>query len=137
MGKRPSPPQSTPLHVSLVALPDATVSTLAGLFDTFNAFSLMGLAETGEPFHVEIVGEGAGPLELASGVPIEVQRSIDHVTTSDLVIVPSLLLRPQGWERGRYPRIVAWLKKMHEQGAVLCSACSGIFVLAETGAVAL
>ncbi|WP_293188519.1 helix-turn-helix domain-containing protein [Ottowia sp.] len=28
---------------------------------------------------------------------------------------------------------MAWLRRMHDHGAVLCSACSGIFLLAETG----
>ncbi len=49
------------------------------------------------------------------------------------MIVPSVLLRSQVWEKGRHPRLVEWLQAMHERGAVLCSACSGIFLLAETG----
>jgi transcriptional regulator GlxA family with amidase domain len=124
-------------HVSLVALPDATVSTLFGLFDTMNAFGLMDMPNAGpdarSAFHVEIVGEALGPLVLASRVPIDVQRSIDTVETSDIVIVPSVVLRPDGWRTGRYPRLVDWLRAMHERGAVICSACSGIFLLAETG----
>ena len=39
----------------------------------------------------------------------------------------------QAGQKGRYPQLVAWLQRMHERGAVLCSACSGIFLLAETG----
>jgi transcriptional regulator GlxA family with amidase domain len=129
--------KSKPLHVSLVALSDAVVSTLFGIFDVMNSFELMGIsnARSGAlpPFHIEIVGESAAPLELASGVPINVQRAINSIESSDIVIVPSVLLRPQGWQKGRYPRLVEWLHKMHDRGAVLCSACSGIFVLAETG----
>jgi transcriptional regulator GlxA family with amidase domain len=49
------------------------------------------------------------------------------------VIVPSVLLRAEGWEKGRYPCLVDWLRTMHERGAVFCSACSGIFLLADTG----
>lgn len=123
---------SSPYHVSLVALPDAAVSTLAGIFDVMNGIALMGITAPA-PFLVEIVGEAVGPLELASGVPISVQRAIDSIETSDIVIVPSVLLRPQGWEQGRYPRLVEWLRSMHERGAILCSACSGVFLLAETG----
>jgi transcriptional regulator GlxA family with amidase domain len=123
--------------VSLVALPDAVVSTLTGIFDVMNAFGLMG-ASFGRlglrpPFHVEIVGETAGPLELASGISIDVRRAIDTIETSDIVIVPSILLRPGGWQKNRYRRLVEWLRAMHDRGAVLCSACSGIFLLAETG----
>lgn len=124
-----------PLHVGLVALPDAVVSTLFGIFDVMNAFSLMRMSNAGPrpPFEVRIVGEAAGPLQLASGVPIEVQRAIDAVESCDIVIVPSILLTAEGWRKGRYPRLVDWLQRMYARGAVLCSACSGIFLLAETG----
>jgi transcriptional regulator GlxA family with amidase domain len=123
-------------HVSLVALPDAVVSTLSGIFDVMNAFALMDIPNgpsEAAPFQIEIVGEATGPLRLASGVPINVQRAIDEVETTDIVIVPSVLLRTGSWEKGRYPRLTRWLQTMHDRGAVLCSACSGIFLLAETG----
>ncbi|HET9267172.1 MAG TPA: helix-turn-helix domain-containing protein [Vicinamibacterales bacterium] len=121
-----------PRHVSLVALPDAVVSTLAGLYDVLNGAALVGLT-SGAPFAVEIVGEAAGPMRLASGVPFEVQRSIDGIESTDIVIVPSILLRSGVWQKGRYAKLVHWLQRVHTRGAVLCSACSGIFVLAETG----
>jgi transcriptional regulator GlxA family with amidase domain len=125
------PSASNPRHVSLVAIPDATVSTLFGIFDVMNARSLV--SPGGAPFHVEIVGEHSGALSVASGVPVTVQRAIDAIETSDIVIVPSVLLGSDGGPLGRYPRLVEWLRRMHDQGAVLCSACSGIFLLAETG----
>ena len=126
---------SNTLHVSLVALPDAVISTLAGILDVMNGAALMGLgdAKAKPPFQIEIVGEKTGPLPLVSGVPIEVQQSIDDIETTDIVIVPSFLLAPGGWQRGRYPRLVSWLQRMHARGAMLCSACSGVFLLAETG----
>jgi transcriptional regulator GlxA family with amidase domain len=124
-------------HLSLVALPDAVVSTLFGLFDVMNAFAYMDAlaARTGGHalFDVDIVGEIVGPLQLASGVAVDVQRAVDAVETTDIVIVPSVLLRSEGWRTGRYPRLVEWLRRMHERGAIICSACSGIFLLAETG----
>lgn len=137
VARRPNQPAASPRHVSLVALPDAVASTLFGIFDVFNGFANMGLAPGGPgggpPFRIEIVGEAAGTLELASGVPISVQRPVAAIEATDLVIVPSVLLQPGGWVKGRYPELVAWALRMHERGAVLCSACSGIFLLAETG----
>jgi transcriptional regulator GlxA family with amidase domain len=35
--------------------------------------------------------------------------------------------------KGRYPREIAWLKKMHADGALLSSVCSGSLLLAESG----
>lgn len=125
-------PGSGPVRVSLVAIPDAVVSTLSGIYDVMNAFDMMASGGPA-PFRIEIVGEATGPLGLASGVPIEVQRRIGDIAATDIVIVPSILLRPGGWQRGRYPRLVEWLRAMHRDGAVLCSACSGLFLLAETG----
>lgn len=123
--------------MSLVALPDAVISTLSGIFDVLNAFAHMDALRAGPgarpPFRVEIVGESVGRMGLASGVPIEVQRAIGSIDGTDLVIVPSVLLRQGGWATGRYPGLVEWLHAMYGRGAVLCSACSGIFLLAETG----
>jgi transcriptional regulator GlxA family with amidase domain len=135
MARQATRAASSPLHVSLVALPDAVLSTLAGIYDVMNSGSLAGRLGKRDPpaFRVEIVGQTAGPLVLASGVPIEVQRSIAAVDASDIVIVPSILLGPAGWRTGRYPDLVGWLERMHRRGALLCSACSGVFLLAETG----
>ena len=113
------------MHISLLALPDAAVSTLAGLYDVMRA--------AGPAFNVQIVGETAGSLALASGVPIEVQRPIEAIDSTDIVIASSMWVQAPGWRTGRYPMLVAWLKRMHERGALLCSACSGVFLLAETG----
>ncbi|CDZ49838.1 GlxA family transcriptional regulator [Neorhizobium galegae] len=124
-----------PLHVSLVAIPDAVVSTLSGVFDVLNAFSVLPPPDVAitRPFEVQIVGIEAGPLTLASLVPVTVQRSIATLEATDIVIVPSILLRPDGWRKGRYPELVDWVNRMHAGGALICSACSGIFLLAETG----
>jgi transcriptional regulator GlxA family with amidase domain len=131
-----NPLEREPLRVGILALPDAVVSTISGIYDVMSAPGSLDAdspARRAAPFRAEILGERVGPLELASGIPIHVQRSIDDVDVADIVIVPSVLLAARGWQPGRYPRLVQWLMAMHERGAVLCSACSGIFLLAETG----
>lgn len=37
------------------------------------------------------------------------------------------------WARGRYPQVVDWLCRQHDQGALWASACTGVLLLAETG----
>lgn len=128
---------TSPLHVSLVAIPDAVISTLSGLYDVMNSFAMLTGGDRGVadrlPFKVEIVATRRGPVSLASGLAVEAHRGIDEVETTDVVIVPSVLLGAGEWRRNRYPEMVDWLRAMHEGGASLCSACSGIFLLAETG----
>jgi transcriptional regulator GlxA family with amidase domain len=62
-----------------------------------------------------------------------VHRAIDTIDSTDILIVPSVSISPGGWTTGRYPRVVNWIRQMHERGAILCSACLGIFLLAESG----
>jgi transcriptional regulator GlxA family with amidase domain len=66
-------------------------------------------------------------------LPLQAHGTIGEADTADIVILPSLLLHSGRWQTGRYPRLVAWLQQQHEAGAILCSACSGVMVLAETG----
>jgi transcriptional regulator GlxA family with amidase domain len=131
------PGQTRPLHVSIVAIPDAVISTLSGIYDVLGCFRMMAGVEPSlpdePPFAIEIVAATKGSVLLASGVPVEARRAVAEVDATDIIIVPSVLLDAAGWKTGRYPELVAWVARMHERGALLCSACSGVFLLAETG----
>jgi transcriptional regulator GlxA family with amidase domain len=126
-----------PTHVSLVAIPDAVISTLGGIYDVLGSLGTVALIEDAlperSPLDVEIVSESGEAVGLASGLPLAVDRGIDEVTATDVIIVPSVLISGERWEGGRYPGLVQWLAAMHARGALLCSACSGVFLLAETG----
>ena len=126
-----------PLRVSLLVLPDAGLGTLAGMFDTISCFPLLGTFDdavpSDPPFDVELVGSERGRVRTASDVSLPVHRSIDDAGSTDIAIVPSLLVADGLWRRGRYPELVAWLERIHGEGALLCSACSGALLIAETG----
>ena len=132
-----SNPNTRPLHVSLVAIPEAAISTLTGIFDVLSAFNWLGRIDPSipevPPFKVEIVGAERGSVALASGVPVTAERAAAAVSETDIIIVPSVIIGPDGWQLGRYPELVHWAKRSHARGALLCSACSGVFLLAETG----
>ena len=66
-------------------------------------------------------------------MPVTVQRAVADVAYTDIVIVPSMVLGPEGWERGAPPELVAWLSAMQPAGALLCSACSGILLTRRDG----
>ncbi|HKP05904.1 MAG TPA: helix-turn-helix domain-containing protein [Microbacterium sp.] len=123
------------LDVSVIALPDTGVATMFGVLDVLNSFGVMGIGDPAAPvpFRARIVGAEAGPLMGVSGIPVPVSEAVAEIDRTDIVIVPSIVLGPDGWKSGRYPGLVDWASRMHEQGALLCSACSGIFLLAETG----
>jgi len=132
-----APRNSPPLQVSLVAIPEGTISTLHGIYDVLNAFQMLaGFDEAipeSPPFRVEIVAGAAGPVRLSGGLSAHAHRGIADAAAPDIVIVPSVVLRKLQWQPGRYPALVEWLSGAHKRGALLCSACSGMFLLAETG----
>lgn len=90
-----------PIHVSLIAIPEASISTLHGLYDVLNGFSLLKGFDQAipdvPPFQVDIVGLEQGPVLLASGLQAHIHRGIQDVANTDIVIVPSVILTREGW----------------------------------------
>ncbi|HXV78524.1 MAG TPA: helix-turn-helix domain-containing protein [Candidatus Binatia bacterium] len=125
------------LDVCLLAIPDVMVSTLMGIFDVLNSFKMLGTFSDAipdyPPFSARIVGPKRGAMETASGTPLEVQHSIVEVEKTDIVIVPSVMVEGGEWHKGRYAKVVDWLLAMHSRGSQICSTCSGVLLLAETG----
>lgn len=120
-----------PVRISLLAMPDVYVSSLAGFYDTFGVAS--ELAGTRGRLEVEVV---AGSRELeshASRMPIVAHRTLDQVAEPDVVIVPTTLANGAEWVEGAHPREVGWLQDVHRGGSTVCSACSGALLLAEAG----
>ena len=125
------------IHVSLVAIPELTISTLIGLYDVLNCFDLLGSFDEAvprqSPFRTEIVGPTRDPMITASGLPVSPHRSLEEIERTDIVIVPSMIVEGSEWRTGRHPGVIRWLARMHDRGAMMCSACSGVLLLAETG----
>ncbi len=126
-----------PIHVSLVATPDAMLSTLSSIYDVLNCFELLGTFDDAvpaeNPFQPEIVAVTQPQTSTASGLPVTAHRTVDELDQTDIIIIPSMMVENGEWHPGRYPKLVNWLSAMHVQGAMLCSACSGVLLLAETG----
>lgn len=128
---------SKPIHVGLVAIPDAMLSSLSGLYDVLNCFELLGSFDDTmpdkAPFLTEIVSQTHENIKTASGLHVATHCSFGELQHVDIVIIPSLFVEGGEWRPGRYPIVVKWLLEMHNRGAILCSACSGVMLLAETG----
>ena len=126
-----------PIRVSLVAIPEVMLSSLTGLFDVLNCFELLGTFDKAvpdeNPFQAEIIAPTRKEKSTASGLPVTVHRTVEELDHTDIVIIPSMMVEDGKWNKGSHPAVVSWLTQMHAQGAMLCSACSGVLLLAETG----
>lgn len=127
--------RASPMHVSLVAIPESLTFPITGIYESFQILGALGVTETGEPpFQVEIVGRERGTIKSATGLPVTVQRSYAEIEHTDIVIATSMSPGEDNeWVTGRHPDGVAWLQAMYEQNATLCSSCTGVLLLAETG----
>jgi len=119
------------VHVSLIIVPDATLGTVIGLYEALRLFET--LVPESRRFVPEIVAPSHHLVSTSCGLPFHAHKVIEEVGHTDIVILPSLLLDGGKWQTGRYPQLVQWLRGQYEVGATLCSACSGVLILAETG----
>lgn len=119
------------ITISLLAIPETYMSCLSGLYDILTVSSEVLPGRV--PFNVEIVAE-TERLEIGKNrMPVIANRTLDSVASTEVVIIPTSVVGEGRWDTGRYPDVIQWLNRMYQQGAVLCSTCSGVFLLAETG----
>jgi transcriptional regulator GlxA family with amidase domain len=73
------------------------------------------------------------PIQNVIGMSLPAHKRISQVAKTDIVIIPSLFILTEEWPQNPYPDLSDWLRKMHSSGSLICSACTGAFLLAETG----
>lgn len=128
--------QTDRLHVSLLTLPEAMIFPVSGMYEVLSALDTIAALYPSTPmpvrFAVDIVTPG-GDADVMARLPLGEPRTVDEVQRTDIAIVPVMTLENGEWVPGRYPHVIEWLRARHAEGAILCSACSGVLLLAETG----
>ncbi|MGD8350919.1 MAG: GlxA family transcriptional regulator [Gammaproteobacteria bacterium] len=124
------------LDVTILLLNDCYASTALAPIEVFHSAGSLWNSLTGnesEPrFRVTVASLDGGPVETPYSVGLLPQTSIDAVGQPDIVVVPAsgLDLDVQ-FERHR--ALFPWLRRWHENGAIIASICSGAAYLAEAG----
>jgi len=129
--------QAKPL-VALLASAETSPSVLYGLYDVLYSVGCvypdMTVGEPGpETLDVRIVSADGAPFRIMGNVPVDPHASLDDTDGADVVVVCDMYTPIYEPPRGKYPRELAWLRRMHAGGALLSSVCSGSVVLAEAG----
>jgi transcriptional regulator GlxA family with amidase domain len=90
-------------------------------------------ADTAEaPFQVVIASLDGEEVAAWGGQSLRVDRSIDQIARTDLVLIPGFLFTL----KDALPAFCAygpWLRQQHARGAVVASMCTAAFMLAEAG----
>lgn len=80
------------------------------------------------PFELKVCAEKPGKLPVSSGFDIYVEHGLNILAQADLIIIPSTdITQPPA------KKLLSYLRKAHEQGAIIVGLCVGAYVLAEAG----
>ena len=124
--------------IGLIALPESSASVLYGLYDVLSSVGKAWCEFTGEdhgtvPFEVKIVANKTQMFRCLGGIPVIAHQRFCDTEACDIVIATDLMFPLDVDTRGRWPEATAWIRRMYDQGAIVCSVCTGSVLLAESG----
>jgi transcriptional regulator GlxA family with amidase domain len=124
--------------ILLLAVPETSPSVLYGLYDVLYTVGatypeLTAGVPGPEELQVRIVSADCEPFRCLGGVMVEPHAAIADIESADAVVVCDTYTPIDRSLHGKFLREIEWLRRMHAQGALLCSVCSGTLLLAEAG----
>ena len=133
--------QLAPLNVAILAVPEVTASALYGMVDLFSSpgrdFQFITRGTAGDQrMRPYVVARDADRFRAANGVWVHPDHTFADCPRPDIVCIPDFYVNPGDSVAGKYEPEARWLKRVHEEGALLASACSGAVLLGEAGLLA-
>jgi len=125
-------------RIALLAAPETSASVLYGLYDVLlsvgPSWPDMTAAAPGDALlEVLIVAASGEPFRCFGNILIEPRAAVRDVDRVDAVVVCDMYTPIDTAPRGRYAVEIDWLRRMHAQGALLATVCTGSLMLAEAG----
>jgi transcriptional regulator GlxA family with amidase domain len=125
-------------RVALLAAPETSASVLYGLYDVLLSvgavFPDMTMGEPGDALlDVSIVSATGVPFRCFGNILVEPHAAVTDMSETDVAIVCDMYTSIDKPPRGRHLAEIAWLRRMHRQGALIATVCTGSLLLAEAG----
>ena len=126
------------LNVLLLAVPETAGSALYGMLDVLasagNLWQTLVRADVSDSlFRPQVVSPRKQPFRCGNDIPVRPDVFVQDDPGADILILPELWLGPDEHLNGRYPDVMAFIRRKHEEGTYIYSACSGAVMLAESG----
>ena len=130
-------PEAMPLiDVTVVILEGGYSSTAIGPIEVFHSAGRLWNSLRGEPlqprFRVRTASVDGKPVRTVCSIGLQPELSIAGIRRTDIVILPASGLDIQD-RIARHTRLIPWMRRMHERGAIVAGICSGVAFLAEAG----
>jgi transcriptional regulator GlxA family with amidase domain len=118
--------QNHPLKVAILTMPEATASTVYGMYDLFASagrdWELLVDGKSGpakfESFTVSTDGQG---FRSGNGVWIQPDYALEDCPPPDVICIPELLVDPSADPRGCYVLETRWVNRHYTAGATLAT----------------
>jgi transcriptional regulator GlxA family with amidase domain len=126
------------INVAILAVPEVTASALYGMFDLFSSpgrdfpFIVRGVAGE-QRMRPYVVARETNGFPAANGIWVKPDHGFSDCPTPDIVCIPDFFVNPGESISGKYDPEAQWLRRAHDHGAMLASACSGTLLLGEAG----
>lgn len=132
------PSRSNKPSIALLATPETSPSVLYGMYDVLlSVGAVYADLTTGKPedclIDVRIVAATDKPFRCFGNVLVEPSAALDDIAEADVVVVCDIYTPIDTPPRGRYPREIAWLKRMYAKGSIVAAVCSGTLIPVEAG----
>ena len=130
--------QGKRINVAILAVPEVTASTVFGMFDLFSSpgrdwsFGVSGVAGE-QRMYPYVVSQSGDAFRAANGIWIKPDFNFSNCPLPDVVCIPDFFVNPGENVAGVCNEEAIWLRHMHQDGAILASACSGAVLLGEAG----
>lgn len=130
--------QDSPINVALLAVPEVTASALFGMFDLFSSpgrdWPFIVKGEAGQQrMRPYVVARSHSGFRAANGIWVKPDFAFGDCPPPQIVCIPDFFVNPGDSVAGLYEPEARWLRRTHEDGALLASACSGAVLLGEAG----
>ncbi len=123
------------LRIAVVAYDNCLQSGIAGMLDLFALANWenrrLQPQQKGSFCKVEVVTVDGESVTSFNRQPVVPSCCLADCKSPDLVIIPGMLGRPE--KLLEYKELISWIGRQHQNGKVVASACTGAFLLAETG----
>lgn len=125
-------------HLSILVLSEqsnaSTMACIVGAYEIFmKANALWKEAGKGPNFQVELVSAEKCDQAGSDLFAVRPHTTVDSITKSDLILIPSSLVRAYETAGKSNKKLIHWLQTQYKLGAEMASMCSGAFFLAAAG----
>lgn len=120
------------LKLAMLAYDNCLLSGIAGQLDLFTIANWERRRQQQPPFcRYEIVTLDGEPVTSFNRMQVQPRRALSACQDADLILVPGMMGRPD--QLLEQTDLLDWLRRQAARGAIIASACSGAFLLAEAG----